>query len=342
MPGPAAAVAAVRVAVRRALDEGGLSGCRVLVGCSGGADSVALAAAAAFVVPRGGGLVGALVVDHGLQPDSSAVAEQAALTCARLGLDPVQVTAVRVRRGDTGPEDAARQARFGALVQAAAQQGAEALLLGHTLQDQAEQVLLGLARGSGARSLAGMPAVRGAVRRPLLGLDRSSTVAACAEAGLDPWHDPSNADPSYARARVRSRVLPVLEREIGPGAAAALVRTADQLRADADALDALAADLAERAVGVVVRAGVVGEAGGEVVEVDLDALAGQHEALRTRVLRTAALRAGCPATDLARTHVLAMAALARGPATGGGLARLPGGIAAARRCGTLRLWTQRT
>nr|MBA3529252.1 TilS substrate-binding domain-containing protein [Propionibacteriaceae bacterium] len=116
------------------------------------------------------------------------------------------------------------------------------VLLGHTLDDQAENVLLGLARGSGVRSLAGMAVRTGPYLRPMLSVSRATTVQACAELGLSPWQDPHNADIAYARARVRARVLPVLEQELGPGIAAALARTAQLARDDADLLDALAAE----------------------------------------------------------------------------------------------------
>jgi tRNA(Ile)-lysidine synthase len=147
-----------------------------------------------------------------------------------------------VPRTAGGPEAAARSARYAALDRAADEHALAAVLLGHTLDDQAETVLLGLVRGSGARSLAAMAPVRGRYRRPLLGATRATTRAACREAGLEPWQDPHNALPAYARVRVRDVVLPVLEEQLGPGVAAALARTAQQLRDDADALDALTPD----------------------------------------------------------------------------------------------------
>ena len=112
------------------------------------------------------------------------------------------------------------------------------------MDDQAETVLLGLARGSGARSLAGMQAASGRYLRPLLGLRRGQTGAACSALGLEPWEDPQNSDPAYARTRVRQQVLPMMEELLGPGITEALARTADRLRADADALDALADEAA--------------------------------------------------------------------------------------------------
>lgn len=323
--GPQPEVAAVRRAVRgclSALGPGGL----VVVACSGGPDSVALAAALAFEAPRAAARAGALTVDHGLQAGSADRAATVAAELTELGLDPVEVLTVAVDPGGDGPEAAARRARYRALDDAARRLGATAVLLGHTRDDQAETVLLGLARGSGARSLAGMPAARGRYLRPLLDLPRDLVRAAAA--GHPTWEDPQNADVSFRRARVRHDVLPVLERALGPGVAAALARTAGQLRADADALDAWA-DQALAACRVV-------GTGGEQVELQVAAVAALPVAVRTRVLRRAALTAGCPACDLSAGHVGAVDRLLTSW-HGQGPLQLPGGVRAARRCGTLAL-----
>ena len=322
MSGPAPAVAAARLAVRADLaDLAG--GSLVLVACSGGPDSLALAAATAFVAPRAGLRAGAVVVDHAMQAGSATVAADAAAACRGLGLDPVRV--VRVAVGVAGgPEAAARAVRYAALDEAAVDLGAAAVLLGHTLDDQAETVLLALARGSGARSLAGMPARRGLLRRPLLCLRRADTLAVCAALGLVPWHDPTNACSTGAaprRSAVRARVLPVLEDVLGPGVAVALARTADQLREDADALDALAAALLAR---VRVQAGAL----------DVGALAQAPDALRRRALRGAAIEAGCPPGSLHRAHVIALDALVTAW-HGQGPVDLPGRVQAARACDRL-------
>src|SRR5580765_8209334 len=225
--GPQPAVAEVRLAVRELLR--GRTG-PVAVACSGGADSLALAAATAFVAQRLGIVAGLITVDHGLQDGSAVQAARVAAIGYELGLDPVAV--VRVDVGTAGgPEGAARDARYAAL----AASGAD-VLLGHTLDDQAESVLLGLGRGSGARSIAGMRAVDGRWLRPFLGLRRATTVAACAALGLEPWADPHNADPAFRRVRLRGEVLPLLEDVLAGGVADALARTADLVRADADAL----------------------------------------------------------------------------------------------------------
>lgn len=240
----------------------------LLVACSGGADSLALAAGTAHVARRSGRAYAAVVVDHGLQEGSAEVARTAARSLEGLGL-AARVVTVEVSGAGSGPEAAAREARYAALRREAAVHEAT-LLLGHTRDDQAESVLLGLARGSGARSLSGMAARADGLVRPLLGLPRTTTEACCAELGLTPWSDPHNADPAYARVRVRARVLPVLEAELGPGVAEALVRTADLLRADADLLDALAATVGQDVA--------TGEGG-----LDCAGLAALPEALRTRV-----------------------------------------------------------
>lgn len=333
MAGPHPAVAAVRGAVADALSDLP-DGALVLVACSGGVDSLALAAATGFVATRRGRRrwrVGAVVVDHGMQPGSAEVAEVAADACRALGLDPVSVVRVDVR-GPGGPEAAARHARYAALEAAAARLGAASVLLGHTRDDQAEGVLLGLARGSGARSLAGMPAERGVLRRPLLAVTREQTEAACAALGLRPWRDPTNAAPAGAeepllRSRVRDRVLPVLERELGPGVADALVRTADQLREDADALDALAAVLLDRAV----RPG-----DDDAVLLDVAVLVAELPALRTRALRAAAARAGAPAGALTRAHIRTIDGLLT-DWHGQGPLHLPGRVEVSRSCGRLAL-----
>jgi tRNA(Ile)-lysidine synthase len=339
--GPHPAVAAVRQAVRASL-AGLAPGDLVLVACSGGADSLALAAAVSFEARRAEMRAGGVVVDHGLQAGSAEVACRVAATMAGLGLEPARCAAVTVGRPDgpgpyPGPEAAARSARYAALADAAHAAGANAIMLGHTLDDQAETVLLGLARGSGARSLAGMAAVSGLYRRPLLGVRRAETTAACAALGLQPWDDPQNADPAFARVRVRRDLLPALTEALGPGVPEALARTAGLLRADADALDELAAEAAhqirsaaaEAEAGAGADAEVEGAAGWPVA-----ALAALPAAIRHRILRAAALAAGCPGGALSQRHVAALDELVTGW-HGQRWADLPGGVRGQRRYGRL-------
>ncbi|MFF2271584.1 tRNA lysidine(34) synthetase TilS [Agromyces sp. NPDC058136] len=293
----------------------------VLVALSGGADSLALAAATAFEAPRAGIAAGAVIVDHGLQPGSAEVAERAAATARELGLDPVVVRRVTVGV-EGGPEASARHARYAALDEVARETGATLVLLGHTLDDQAETVLLGLARGAGAASLSGMAPVSGRYARPLLGIRRATTRQACLDAGLEPWDDPHNVDPAYARVRVRERVLPVLEAELGPGIAEALARTAEQLREDdtafAEQIDEFIEEICEPA-----------EAG---IAVSVAALAANPAALRQRIIRhVVASEFG---VSLSRTQTLEVARLAT-DWHGQGPIDLPGGALATRAGGHL-------
>jgi tRNA(Ile)-lysidine synthase len=308
------AVAATRSAVRRALAAQPelAAGDRLLVAVSGGADSLALAAATAWVAPRMGLSAGAVTVDHGLQPGSAERAVAVARVCTELGLDPVAIETVAVgRRG--GPEAAARTARYEALTATADRLAGNLLLLGHTLDDQAETVLLGLARGSGARSLAGMAVRSGRLLRPFLELRRSTTAAAVEALGLTPWVDPHNADPAFTRARVRHDLLPALERELGPGVAESLARTADLLRADTDALDEWAKAIDSLAV---------------------DDLLAVPAAVRSRVLRAAAIAAGAPPGALGAVHIRELDRLVTNW-HGQKPVSLPGGLVGARECDSL-------
>jgi tRNA(Ile)-lysidine synthase len=311
--GPPRAVAALRSAVRPGLRG---SADPVLVACSGGADSVALAAALAFEARDAGVRVGGVTVDHGLQPGSAERADRTADLLRGLGLDPVVVLSAKV--GDEGgPEAAARTARYAVLAGAAEQHGAR-IALGHTLDDQAETVLLGLGRGSGPRSVAGMVADRPPYWRPLLGVRRETTRRACADQGLPVWDDPWNTDPAYTRVRLRAEVLPLLEDVLGGGVAAALARTAALLREDLDALDELAASsTAHRAADLPVQ---------EVVELPA--------ALRRRVLRLWLLGGGVG--DLQAVHLAAVDALVS-RWRGQGRVDLPGGAGVVRASGRLVL-----
>ena len=290
-------VAAVRVAVRRTLTELGPDqppDVAVLVACSGGPDSLALLAATVFEGPRLGFRVIGVTVDHGLQEGSAEHTAHVVQQMAALGVDETASARVQVS-GGRGPEAAAREARYAVLDEMAQHFGAVAVLLGHTLDDQAETVLLGLSRGSGGRSLAGMRRRFDHYHRPLLDVTRTDTVTACQVEGIEYWNDPHNIDPSFARVRVRRKVLPVLEDELGPGVTAALARTADQLRADMELLDQLA------------RTSYDDLRADEGLETK--ALADLAPAIRSRVLRLAALDAGAPASELFHVHVVAMGQL---------------------------------
>lgn len=307
----------IRSAVARAcfdIEPGEL----VLVACSGGADSMALAAAAAFTAARAGWRCGAVIVDHGLQAESAVVASRTAELCRQLGLDPVRVVRVEVG-GAGGPEAAARDARYAALREVSDELRARAVLLGHTRDDQAETVLIRLARGSGARSLSAMAPVSGDWRRPLLDITRAQTEESAHEVltplEAAPWIDPHNADPRFTRVRVRA-ALGELEQALGPGVAESLARSAELLRDDADALDAWAD---EASVAVI---GADGAA-------ECQGLAGLPRAVRTRIIRRMCLAAGSPGEDLTRDHVLTVERLVS-DWSGQGPISLPGRVTARR------------
>jgi tRNA(Ile)-lysidine synthase len=295
-------VATGRNLVRDALRDLG-PGARIVVGVSGGADSLALAAVTSFVADRASHELTAVVVDHGLQDRSDAVAARAVDQLGTLG---VAGRVVRVDVGRAGgPEAAARTARLNALGGA----DADAVLLAHTLDDQAETVLLGLARGSGPRSISGMAPRDGLWRRPFLTLRRADTERICRAHGLDWWTDPHNSDPAFRRSRVRSELMPLLEDVLGGGVAEALARTADQVRADTAHLDLLAGELDD------VR--------------DVPALSALPPALRSRALRRAALAAGADPAALTAGHLAELDRLVT-DWRGQRRVELPGGVSATR------------
>jgi|SRR5690625_3713706 len=323
-----------------ALDDGDL----LLVACSGGADSLALASQLAFLAPRSGLRGGLVTVDHRMQAGSGAQARAVAQAGADFGLDPVLVRAAPERAASEGtgpgappaglgPEGTARRVRYAALAQAAAETQARAILLGHTMEDQAETVLLGLLRGAGTRALAGMAPTRATYWRPLLGVRRADTEAACAALGLTPWHDPTNAPDGpwrilaggpLPRAAIRHHVLPATARALDQDPVPALARTAELARVDSDYLDALARDHHH-----LIDTGPGGHLGAAVG--DLTAL---PQALRWRVLRELLTRAGSAPRALTMAHVREVDGLLtdwRGQAW----VEVPGGLRVRRACGRL-------
>ncbi|MFD4368875.1 tRNA lysidine(34) synthetase TilS [Rhodococcus sp. NPDC058521] len=257
------AILEVRHALRAWISEYA-PGPELAVALSGGADSIAMTAAAAAEIRT----VHALVVDHRLQDGSDVVAAQACEHALSLGCATATVLNVDVDGGG-GMEAAARAARYEALDDA--RRGVP-VLVGHTLDDQAETVLLGLARGSGGRSIWGMSPYEQPWGRPLLSVRRSVTRQACTELGINPHDDPHNSSPDFTRVRLRTEVLPLLEDVLGGGVAGALSRTANQLREDGSCLDSVASRVGARVV--------------EESAVSVAALAGEHPSIRRRVLRT--------------------------------------------------------
>ncbi len=284
-------------------------GSRVVAAVSGGADSLALAVALAHVAPKCSLAARAVIIDHGLQAGSARVAAEAVRRVQSLGMDASSVSVDVGVAG--GPEAAARSARYGALD---AIDNVDAVLLGHTLDDQAETVLLGLGRGSGPRSISGMAPMVGRYRRPFLAMTRRETEQVCRASDLEWWTDPHNSDPAYQRVRVRHEAMPLLEEILGPGFAAALARTADLVRLDSHHLDQLA--------------------DAEPRELSVSTLAALAAPIRMRVLRRAALEAGVRAAELSAHHLIQVEELVvawRGQR----VIELPGSVVAFRRGDTL-------
>lgn len=313
------ATVAIRSAVRECLSSCS-AGDTVLVAVSGGADSLALAAA---LVPEAKNLLINLVgvtIDHQLQKNSGEQATKVLAQLSEMGIAQVEIIKVEVELVD-GLEASARRARYAALDAATERYNSKLVFLGHTLNDQAESVLLGLARGSGARSLSGMARCAGKYCRPLLEITRSQTLAACSENNLAPWVDPHNSDSRFARVRVRTDALPKLEESIGPGITEALARSADLLRDDADALDAwttqVAADL-------------------DLADLEITTLADLPKAVRTRLLRKAIYAAGAPMGSITAEHVASVEAFVTSW-HGQGACSLPGGVKVSRISGRLSL-----
>ncbi|MCX6447902.1 MAG: tRNA lysidine(34) synthetase TilS [Actinobacteria bacterium] len=296
------------------------AGDSAIVAVSGGADSLALAYALIKEAPNLAITLIAVTVDHQLQSGSADQAKKVQEQLKAMGYQEVIIEKVSVVE-KSGIEADARTARYSALDAIAHAYGASQVFLGHTRDDQAETVLLGLARGSGTRSLSGMATVNGKYARPFLQLTRLQTVAACAEAEITAWNDPHNVNEQFSRVRVRNKVMPVMEEEIGPGIAAALARSAAILRDDADALD-------EMAQAVISRV--------DLSDLDCAALAELPRAIRSRVLRAAIYAAGAPSGSVSADHLSGVEALVTSW-RGQGEVSLPGGVKVARISGRLSL-----
>jgi len=296
------------------------AGDSAIVAVSGGADSLALAYALVKEAPNLAITLIAVTVDHQLQTGSGDQAKKVQEQLKSMGYHEVIIEKVSVVE-KSGVEADARTARYAALDAIAHAYGASQIFLGHTRDDQAETVLLGLARGSGTRSLSGMATINGKYARPFLQLTRLQTVAACDEAAITPWSDPHNTNEKFSRVRVRNKVMPVMEEEIGPGIAAALARSAAILRDDADALD-------EMAQAVISRV--------DLSDLDCAALAELPRAIRSRILRAAIYAAGAPSGSVSADHLSGVEALVTSW-RGQGEASLPGGVKVARISGRLSL-----
>lgn len=265
-----------RLAVRQSLSSLN-PGDQVVVAVSGGADSLLLAHCLKIEGSELALVIHAVVIDHQLQENSNEVALQAKQTLNDLGINEVTIIQVNVEKRD-GIEADARKARYDALNSYAKKIGAAAIFLGHNEDDLAESVLLGLTQGSGTKSLAGMAEQE--IRengllylRPFLTLTRDEIEKGCAESRISFWSDPHNQDERFTRVKIRRRILPLMESEIGPGIKAALARSARIFREDSQALDSLATE--------------VFSAIADPTSIDIELLEPLPGAVRKRVIRTA-------------------------------------------------------
>ena len=293
---------------------------KVCIGVSGGADSLALAAAAKLESKNFSIDLVAVIVDHGLQANSAEIAEFAKQQLIKLGFQDIFVGRASVQITD-GLEASARRARYKVFQQAIETYGPNTFLLGHTKNDQAEGVLLGLARGSGTKSLSGMQEVSGIFVRPLLGIDRATTEIACHESNIEYWVDPHNSNQDFTRVRVRDNILPLLENDVGPGIIDALARSAKILREDATALDEWAENIFRQV---------------EPMDIEISILATLPVAVRSRVLRMAIYAAGAPAGSISAAHLEPIEAFVS-DWRGQGHTSLPGGVKVCRISGRLSL-----
>ncbi|MFM9015617.1 MAG: tRNA lysidine(34) synthetase TilS [Candidatus Nanopelagicus sp.] len=312
-----AALWQIRKAVKPWLDD---TSQPILFGCSGGADSLAMALAL-FAETNGQKII-PVVVDHGLQPESEQVTQQTIEVLKGIGYKEVETAKAQITITD-GLEASARRARYKIFNQFIDAYNAKYFLLAHTLNDQAETVLLGLARGSGTRSLSGMSLKNNAYVRPLLRISRSVTEAACIECGVNVWQDPHNNDQRFARVKVRKNILPVIEENLGPKITEALARSADLLRDDADALDGFANEFINQV---------------NPHDLDVKDLERLPRAIRTRVLRLAIYIAGAPSGTLSADHISAVEALVS-DWHGQKEVSLPGNVKVLRNSGRITLST---
>lgn len=318
-------VVALRNSVKGCLESDTTS---VVVGLSGGADSLVLTAVAVWVGERSGFTVQAVVVDHGLQVGSSEIASSAALAATKLGAASIEIRNVDVGT-DGGMEMAARIARRAALLEVA---NGRPILLGHTANDQAETVLLRLLRGSGAHSLSAMSACTGIWHRPFLSHPRGdieiASVELLAPLGIVPWRDPHNFDEGFSRVKMRKH-LDLLSEEFGPSIISGLVRTASMLRADDQALDDIATQFFLGSLAVEET-----ESG---LSMSVEELEKMPSAIRTRLIKlcfdrlTVGTRENSPLTH---QHVMSVEVLISGWLGQGGIA-LPLGVTAKREYGRL-------
>ncbi len=314
-------ISKARLAVRESLAP--LSpGDAVIVAVSGGADSLLLAyclnVEGAALALR----IRAVIVDHQLQDGSAKIAIEAKTALQKMDIKEVEIIRVDVVKSD-GIEADARNARYNALNSVADKSSATAIFLGHNKDDLAESVLLGLTQGAGTKSLAGMSTHDGRYIRPFLALSREEIISACDEVGIVYWSDPHNDDLRFTRVKIRKQIIPLMERELGPGITDALARSARIFREDSDALDTLTDEIFATIP--------------DPTSIEVELLERLPSALRKRVIRRAVALLG--ATRITAEHLGWVDSLIS-QWHGQGEVALPAGVTARRESGRLALSRQ--
>ena len=296
----------------------------ILVACSGGADSLALAWTSQVVAKRLGLNLICVIIDHQLIKESAQVALEAKIKCENFGIEKVVIKQIEVKENKEGLEAAARKARYEAFEQLTIEFDAKAVLLAHTQDDQAETMLMRLTRGSGAKSLSAMKEVSGKYLRPFLHIRKFELVNALEKEGITYWQDPANTDYKFLRAKVRHELMPKLIEVLGQSAIESLDKTSDLLKEDNDALDLIAQENYDKLNK----------------ELKVENLEEYPAAIRKRIIKIAALEAGVISGPFSYEHIEAIDALVTNW-RGQGNVDLPGFIQASRVNQTIRFISSR-
>src|SRR5690625_1796301 len=277
-------------------------GDRIIVGVSGGPDSVALLHVLTLLGAGEPTPPFTLVVahlHHGLRGASAdADAELVAALARRWGLDAViertDVAALARTRG-VGIQEAAREARYEFFLRLAKERGADRIALAHHADDQVETVLFRFLRGTGPKGLAGIPPVRGAIIRPLIEVTRETILDHCRRYDLPFREDPSNLDMRYRRNRIREELIPLIEERYNPAFRSAMIRLARIHREEDEFLEGYAADIYRSLAQEIAGPGAEGEPPvPSEVFLSREALAALHPAMARRVVRRALSRLRMP------------------------------------------------
>ena len=296
----------------------------ILVACSGGADSLALAWTSQVVTERIGLNLIAVIIDHQLIKESSQVAQDAKKKCEDFGIEKVVIKQIEVKDDNDGLEAAARKARYEAFEELVNEFNAKAVLLAHTQDDQAETMLMRLTRGSGAKSLSAMKEVSGKYLRPFLHIRKKELVNALEKENISYWQDPANTNYKFLRAKVRHELMPKLIEILGDSVIDSLDKTSELLKEDNEALDLIAQESYEKLNK----------------ELNVEFLKEYPAAIRKRIIKIAALEAGVIPGPFSFEHIEAIDALVTNW-RGQGNVDLPGFIQATRVNKTIRFISSR-